>query len=44
MTDDLKSFRKDWRRWSSSERFFAAFFVLATSLALIGGALAGVVG
>ena len=41
MAEELKSFKKDWNRWSLSERLFAAFFVAASTLALLGGDVPG---
>lgn len=41
MVGGLKSFKRDWDRWSVSERLFAAGFLAATAIALIGGAING---
>lgn len=41
MAEELKSFKKDWDRWSVPERLFAAGFIAASALALIGGAVTG---
>lgn len=42
MSDELKSFKKDWDRWSTGERLFAAFFIAASTAALLGGAMTGI--
>lgn len=36
MTDQIKSFKKDWKRWSSAERASAVALFLA-SIAALGG-------
>lgn len=36
MTDDLKSFKKDWQRWSSAEKLVAVTVVLVIT-AILGG-------
>lgn len=36
MTDDLKSFKKDWQRWSSGEKLVAVTLLLLVT-AVLGG-------
>lgn len=36
MTDELKSFKKDWQRWSAKEKLIAVTMLIAL-VALLGG-------
>lgn len=43
MADQLKSFRKDWQRWSAAEKL-TAVSLLVTLAALLGAPLAAILG
>ncbi|HYG91035.1 MAG TPA: hypothetical protein VD978_32805 [Azospirillum sp.] len=39
MGDDLKSFKKDWQRWSRVERLSAIVLLFGATATILGGSL-----